>query len=129
MIVADASAIVDLLLGEDDVRHRVHTELLDVREIDAPDLLTLEVVAAVKGIRDSGRVSPSDASAAIEAYLGLPIRSHLTYPYCTRVVELSFRHSVYDAAYVAVAEALDAPLLTTDRRLGRSVRSVEVIVA
>ena len=63
----------------------------------------------------------------IASYLELPITQHLTHPFVHRIASLAVRHSVYDAAYVALAEAFDAPLLTTDARLARAATTVDVI--
>ena len=127
MIVADSNAIVDLLTADDGLRGQLEDKLRAGSPVEAPDLLTLEVLSALKGIERGGDLSRSDARAHVSAYLELPITSHLVYPYCERIAALSARHSVYDAAYVALAEALDAPLLTTDRRLARAVTTVEVV--
>jgi predicted nucleic acid-binding protein len=63
----------------------------------------------------------------IASYLELPITHHLTHPFAPRIASLAVRHSVCDAAYVALAEAFDAPLLTTDARLARAATTVDVI--
>jgi predicted nucleic acid-binding protein len=128
MIVADASAVVDLLLAEDELRARLQDEVSAAVSLEAPDLLTLEVLSAVVAIGRAGRLSRTEVDAVVDAYLSLPITSHRVYPYCARIAALSSRHSVYDAAYVALAEGLAAPLLTTDRRLARSVRGIDVVV-
>ena len=128
MIVADASAIVDLLVGEESVRARVEDALRAGAPIEAPDLLTLEVVSALTRLVRVGGLSRADAEEVLAAYARLPIRHRLTHPYWSRIAALAARHSVSDAAYVVVAEALDVPLLTTDRRLARSVTSVEVVI-
>lgn len=126
MIVADASAIVDLLLGEETTRARLRAALLAGAPIEAPDLLTLEVVSAVTRVARAGLLSRQDGEEVLGSYVRLPIRHRLTHPYASRIAALASRHSVYDAAYVVLAEALGAPLLTTDRRLARSVASVPV---
>jgi predicted nucleic acid-binding protein len=128
VIVADASAVIDLLLAEDELRERLQAEVSAALSLEAPDLLTPEVLSAVVAIGRARKLSGSDVDAIVDAYLALPITSHLMYPYCARIAALSSRHSVYDAAYVALAEGLAAPLLTTDRRLARSVRGIDVVV-
>jgi predicted nucleic acid-binding protein len=128
VIVADASAIVDLLVGVDKVRGEVADVLRNHAPVDAPDLLTLEVVSAVTRIGRAGGLSRTEVETVVGAYAQLPIERHVTHPYWPRILTLSGRLSAYDAAYVAVAEALGAPLVTTDRRLARSVTTVDVIV-
>lgn len=127
MIVTDASAIVELLVAEDGARSRIEDVLREAASLEAPDLVTLEVVSALTGLVRVGRLQRSDRDTMIASYLELPLTHHPTYPFAHRIASLAVRHSVYDAAYVALAEALDAPLLTTDARLARAVKTVQVI--
>ena len=127
MIVTDASAIVELLVAEDGARSRIEDVLREAASLEAPDLVTLEVLSALTGLVRGGRLQRSDRDAMIASYLELPITQHLTHPFVHRIASLAVRHSVYDAAYVALAEAFDAPLLTTDARLARAATTVDVI--
>jgi predicted nucleic acid-binding protein len=70
------------------------------------------------------------AAGAIHDVLDLPVRVFPTAPLLPRVWELCDNLSAYDACYVALAEALETPLLTADRRLATApgIRcTVEVI--
>jgi predicted nucleic acid-binding protein len=127
VIVTDASAIVELLVAEDGARGRIEDVLRDGASLEAPDVITLEVLSALTGLARRGRLQRSDRDAMIASYLELPITQHLTHPFAHRIAALAVRHSVYDAAYVALAEAFDAPLLTTDARLARAATTVDVI--
>jgi predicted nucleic acid-binding protein len=128
VIVADASAVVALLLGAREARERARAELVALASIEAPDLITLEVLSAVMRIGRARRFARADLGAVLGAYDQLPIRRHQTHPFWPRIAALASRHSVYDAAYVVLAEALDAPLVTADRRLARTIASVDVIL-
>jgi predicted nucleic acid-binding protein len=127
VIVTDASAIVELLVAEDGARGRIEDVLREGASLEAPDVITLEVLSALTGLARRGRLQRSDRDAMIASYLELPITQHLTHPFVHRIAALAVRHSVYDAAYVALAEAFDAPLLTTDARLARAATTVDVI--
>ncbi|HEX5584785.1 type II toxin-antitoxin system VapC family toxin [Gaiella sp.] len=127
MIVADASVVVDLLFADNETRAPIEDAIVVGAPLEAPDLITLEVLSAIVGIARRRRLTRYEVADLVTAYRRLPITSHLTYPYADRIAALSVRHSVYDASYVALAEALGVPLLTTDRRLARSVHGVDVV--
>ena len=129
MIVADASAIVELLVGDTARREAVRTELEAGRPVHAPDLMTLEVVSALAGHARSGALTRADHAIVLSAYAALRVARHPSHPLWPRISDLTARHSAYDAAYVALAEMLGTAFLTTDRRLARSIRGVDVIVA
>lgn len=67
-----------------------------------------------------GGISPQDGERWIGVLARLPVLRHPHLPYLARVWELRANISAYDASYVALAESLDAPLLTRDARLARS---------
>lgn len=119
MIVVDAAAVVDALTapeGTDRLRDR-----LSVEDLNAPALLDYEVVSALRGLTLAGRLSMTRAQDALTDFDDLPITR---WPFGDalrrRAFQLRDTVSAYDAAYVALAEALDCPLLTRDRRLARS---------
>lgn len=93
----------------------------------APDLLTLEVVSALTRIVRSGGLTRAEGGLVLDAYVALPIARHASHPLWRRIADLSVVHSAYDAAYVVLAEALNAPLLTTDARLAPTVAGLDVI--
>ena len=66
-------------------------------------------------------MDPAAAGVALGWCLDLPITLHPAEPFLHRMWELRHNVTPYDAWYVALAEALDAPLLTTDARLARSI--------
>ena len=127
VIVTDASAVVDLLTGDVERRQAIRDELRAARGVHAPDLLTLEVLSALARATRRKAMTAPERRAALDAYASLRISRHRSHPLWPRIARLTVRHSSYDAAYVALAEMLDAPLLTTDARLARTVTTVDVI--
>jgi predicted nucleic acid-binding protein len=124
--VADASSVVAYLLGEGSAPER---EAL-LGDGGAPDLLDVEVVQTLRGLLRGGKVSLERAEAAREDLSDLRLRRHPGVPLLRRAWELRDVCSTYDALYVALAEALDATLVTRDARLAASVRRlVPVAVA
>lgn len=128
MIVIDASALVDWLLGTRGLAAAVSTRLLRATSLHSIDLAYVEVVSAFRRKAALGELPSRRAEQALAALLDLPIRQHSAAPLAPRIWQLRATHSAYDAAYVALAEALRAPLLTTDQRLARSHGHVASIV-
>ena len=121
--VVDASVVADFLL-----RPRESATLAVVmasREVDlhVPALCDIEVAAALRRALRRGDVTPSRARRALRALSDLPLNRYEHQPLLHRILELHQNFSVYDAAYVALAEALRTSLLTADRRLARATRT------
>jgi predicted nucleic acid-binding protein len=117
LIVLDASAAIELLI--DSERGRLvdrHLEEADGR-VHAPDLLDLEVAQVLRRWEAAGRLGPARGRATVEILADLPIRRHPARPLLPRVWALRGNLTAYDAAYVALAEALDCPLVTFDERI------------
>lgn len=87
----------------------------------APDLIDVEVIQAFRGLVRGGKLDGIRADEAFADLRDLPVRRHPMSPLLRRAWELRDRCSAYDALYVALAEALDAPLVTRDGRLARAV--------
>lgn len=125
MIVVDTSFVIQLLLLPDRV-----PSLQDLRsQWHAPSVLDVEVVSAVRGHLLSRQVSAEQAAAVLDDYAGLGVRIWpLDVPLRRRMLQLAHNVSAYDGAFVALAEALDAPLVTRDKGMAvaapRSVRCV-----
>lgn len=119
MIVLDASAVLELLLrtaGAEAVEKRVVRDT----SLHAPSLLDLEVAQVIRRYWAAGEMRAERGSQAIADLAALPIRRYPHRPLLERVWELRAGVTAYDAAYVALAEALHAPLVTRDRRLART---------
>lgn len=117
MIVVDASAIAELLLGTP-AGARVGARLRSLSEgAHAPELLDLEVTSVFRRLALGGRMSPTACRQRLLALMRLPIVRHPHRPLVSRVWALRSNLTPYDGAYVALAELLTAPLVTTDQRL------------
>lgn len=120
MIVADASVIVDILLRVPGV------EALDARLFDsgeslhAPHLVDVEVAHVLRRYGVRGELSEARGISALALLQRLPLKRHAHDPLLQRMWTLRQNLSAYDAAYVTLAEGLDATLFTRDARLARS---------
>lgn len=118
MLVVDAS-VVAVALGDDGpdgdrARARLRGEVLA-----APELIDLEVVSVLRRQSASGQLDERRARLALDDLADLPIERARHVLLLRRCWELRDNLTVYDAAYVALAEALDARLLTADARLAK----------
>lgn len=127
MIVADASAIVDLLLGRGGAP-KSSEHVVESGAIHAPHLLNTEALHALRRWVRRGQLSPERAAEAVDDLGDLPVLYHAHAPLRARVWVLRDRFSAYDGTYVALAEALGANLLTADGRLAREADSLVVTI-
>lgn len=119
MIVIDASAIVELITDENGLAARVGEALYEDPEWVCPAHTVVEVASALRGLWLGGRSSREECEARIAALARIhPVEYSVT-PLLERIMELAPNASAYDAAYVALAERLRVPLLTTDAKLAR----------
>lgn len=118
MIVVDASAIAEFLL-QTPVGLRVEARLFgDAEDLHAPHLIDVEVVQALRRLVRAGQVLPERAQEALDDLMLFAIRRHAHVDLVVRAWELRDNLTAYDAMYVALAEATDAPLVTCDGPLG-----------
>jgi predicted nucleic acid-binding protein len=119
VIVADVSVLVVALVDDTELgeraRHRLRGE-----ELAAPEIVYLEVTSALRRLVSRGHAAPRRAALALDDLLDLPVQSARHPHLLPRAWELRQSLTVYDAAYVALAEALDLPLFTADQRLVRA---------
>jgi predicted nucleic acid-binding protein len=85
-----------------------------------PDTLDGEVISALAGLLRGKKVTESEADAALSSYRAFPIERYDVLPLWPRIRSLHGNLSAHDAQYVALAEALNVPLVTADARTGRS---------
>ena len=85
-----------------------------------PGLLDLEVLSALRGLSRGRQLSEPRARAAVRDLGDLPILRHDHVPLLARCWQLRDNLTVYDAAYVALAELLDLELWTTDQRMAHA---------
>ena len=123
--VADASVVVAYLLGESTDAER---EAM-LGDVHAPALLDVEATQTLRGLVRGAKIDLPTAELA-RAELGvLTLRRYTDAPLLRRCWELRDVCITYDALYVALAEALDAPLFTRDARLARGVAGLVDVTA
>jgi predicted nucleic acid-binding protein len=119
VLVVDASVLATAL-GDDGADGNTARERLRGQDLAAPELIDLEVVSVLRRQLSVGKLDPRRALLALDDLLELPIQHTPHRPLLRRCWELRNNLSVYDAAYVALAEALDTPLVTADARLAKA---------
>lgn len=120
MIVIDASALLEFLLQTPRGR-RVEARLFrDEDEFHAPHLLDVEVVQGLRRLVRSGEVSSGRADEAIADLTDLDLHRHPHLDLLGRAWKLRDNVNAYDAVYVALAEAIEAPMVTCDRPLAKT---------
>lgn len=115
MKVIDASAALEWLL-QTPVGVRIEEQIYS-QGIHAPHLLDTEVAQVLRRFVREGLVAADRAEVALTILGDAAIARHPHYHLLPRIWELRHNMSAYDAAYVALAELLDASLLTRDRKL------------
>lgn len=116
MLVVDASVLAVALSDDghegDRTRARLHGE-----QLAAPELIDLEVASVLRGRLAGGYLDSRRAGLALVDLIDVPVQRAPHRPLLARCWALRSNLTVYDAAYVALAEALDADLITGDKRL------------
>jgi predicted nucleic acid-binding protein len=119
VIVLDGSATIELLVDRDH-GDWVADQLGDDPDIRVPHLLDMEVASGLRSLLARGEVSETGARRALDDYADLDVARYTHLPFLGRVWQLRAHITPYDAIYVALAELLQAPLVTTDTRLARA---------
>ena len=120
MIVVDASAVLEVLLNTANAVP-IAERLFDEGEtLHAPHLIDVEVAQVVRRYARSGALDGARGAQALEDLGDFPISRYPHQPLLPRMWQLRDNVTAYDAAYIALAEALDAPLLTRDTSLARA---------
>jgi len=119
VLVVDASVLVVALADDgtdgDTARSRLRDE-----DLAAPELIDLEVASVLRRHTKSGFTEVRRADLALVDLVAMPLRRAPHQPLLPRAWELRENLTIYDAAYVSLAEALQVPLLTADQRLARA---------
>jgi len=120
LIVLDASAAVEVLL-QTAAGTPMTERLLDPAEsLHAPHLLDIEVAQILRRFVRRGELAPDRARQALDDLASLPLERYSHEILMSRVWTLRENLTAYDAAYVALAEVLEATLLTRDGRIARA---------
>lgn len=115
MIVVDASVAVLALLNDGAARVSLATE-----HVAAPHLIDAELAHALRNRIRREQITEDQGRVALDRWTRLGLRRFAAVGMLGRIWELRENVTAYDATYVALAEALDCPLVTADGRLGRA---------
>ena len=120
MIVLDASALLEFLL-QTPLGTRVETRLFrDDDEFHSPHLVDVELTQGLRRLVRAGEVSADRAAQALADLADFDLHRHAHVDLLTRAWKLRENITAYDAMYVALAEALDAPIVTCDTPLAKA---------
>lgn len=122
-LVVDTSAVVDaLLFGRG-------SSAIDTALLHAPSVLDYEFLHVMRRASRSKEIGASRAREALDGFLQVQIERHPARPLLQAMWAHRQNFSAYDASYVALAEALGVPLVTSDRRLARAAQRWCEVVA
>jgi predicted nucleic acid-binding protein len=124
-LVIDASALVDLALGDDlgaAVLGRIEGVVLH-----SPAHVDAEVLSGLGHLHRAGKLTASAVGQQLATVAAAPIERHLLPGLIAGAWRRRHRLRLADALYVELATTLSIPLVTTDGRLGRSARIAEVV--
>lgn len=116
MIVVDTSAVVEFLLGRDEIGFRAREVIAADGQVAVPYAIDLECTSAFRGLVLGKKVSAADAAESLETLEQTNLLRMDHSPFMRRVWELRDNMWPYDAIFVAMAESLDIPLITTDKK-------------
>jgi predicted nucleic acid-binding protein len=116
VIVLDASAAFEFLL-QTHTGEFISAQLSRVTEVHAPHLLDIEVASSLRRGVAFGTVSGERAHQALEDLRVMRVKRYSPVPLVARIWDFRHNFSAYDACYLALAEALDATLLTCDKAM------------
>ncbi len=120
MIVVDASAVIELLLRTPAAKS-VEAHLFESGQtLHAPHLLDIEVAQVIRKYAAKGEIGDERARVALDDLANLRMQRYPHDFLLPRVWELRNNMTAYDAVYVALAEVLNAALLTRDKRLANA---------
>jgi predicted nucleic acid-binding protein len=116
MLVVDTSAVLDALVSREPAPQLVE-RLADDGDLHAPHLIDVELLHALRRLAATGAIADDRAADARGDFADLALVRYPHDPLSDRIWELRHNLTAYDSAFVALAEALDTPLVTCDARL------------
>jgi predicted nucleic acid-binding protein len=117
LIVVDASALIEVLLGTAAASRLAGRLFADGETLHAPHLLDVEVAQVLRRYALAGALDAERGKQALEDLADFPIARYPHQPFLSRIWDLRHNVTAYDAAYLALAEVLPAPLVTRDAKL------------
>jgi len=120
LIVIDASVLANVVGDDGSDGQRARLEFRNAGDVAAPDLADVETVAVLRKRWIAGTVSDQRFAAAVADLEQLDIDRYPALRFMRRAYELRANVTVYDSAYVALAEILGCELLTADQRLANA---------
>ncbi|NGZ10764.1 MAG: PIN domain-containing protein [Nitrospira sp. LK70] len=117
MIVVDASAVIEMLLNTPTGVQLVERVFDPDETLHAPHLLDVEVAQVLRRYTRTGELDTARGLQALEDLADFPLTRYPHDLFLLRIWELRHNVTAYDATYIALAEALGAPLLTRDAAL------------
>jgi predicted nucleic acid-binding protein len=120
VIVIDASVLANVVGDDGSDGQRARQEFRNAGDVAAPDLADVETVAVLRKRWIAGTVSDERFAAAVDDLGQLDIDRYPALRFMRRAYELHANVTVYDSAYVALAEALSCELLTADQHLANA---------
>lgn len=127
MIVVDASVVVELVLRLDAADALMDRLFAGNEKLYAPELIDVEVAQVIRRYWLSRDITAARGAEAISDLADLPITRMPHAPLLKRVWDQRANLTAYDATYLALAEALDAILITRDRALRKAARSRAIV--
>ena len=116
MIILDTSAVVEFLVGTDRVAEGIRAVVVG-QKLSAPHVVDLECASTLRGLVHAGKLPSDEGERALDLLGRMALTRYSHVPLLTRIWQLRHNMWPYDAAYVALAEALEAPLVTVDSKI------------
>jgi predicted nucleic acid-binding protein len=128
VVILDASAAVYILLNLLPNRAARIRERLRGEQLNAPHLIDIEVAQAVRRLVRVGDVTEAAGAFALLNLANMAIDRYPHFPFLGSIWDMRNNRTAYDAAYVALAELLDVPLITADARMAATPAAVAIEV-
>jgi predicted nucleic acid-binding protein len=130
VIVIDASALLPVLIDERPWTEPTLNAIsgFETDYLAAPHLVDLELAHTLRRMVNRGALSQHIATGALDELQGMRLERFPHHMLLRRIWQLRQNLTAYDAAYIALAESLEVPLVTRDRAMAISQTTAEVVV-